>query len=94
MLAHHDGQNGVGVRVTRRAETVQECLGLALRAWRVTHGFNQTEMALKMGVGQSALSRAENGLVTVDAMLLVHTDHVWVVREAKRIAARDGVEWP
>ena len=79
-----------------RAETPRECLGLALRGWRLDHGLNQLAAAERLGVSQSSYSRMEAGKAPFDVLVLERAGVV--VRDflaaARLIAVQDSVRWP
>ena len=78
------------------AESAQECLGLAVRAWRKSEGLTGVEAALRMGCGQSDISRLESGkrelrLLDVERAGM---DPLALLAFAKDIAEQAGVAWP
>lgn len=78
------------------AETAQEALGLAFRAWRERLGLSAADVAHRVGCSQSSVSRIELGQVSLDLLDAVRAgasvDNL--LADAVVIAARDGIAWP
>jgi transcriptional regulator with XRE-family HTH domain len=82
--------------VRRHAETAQEALGLAFRAWREGLGLSAADVGRRIGSSQSSVSRAELGQVGFDLLDLVRAgvNIETLLADATAIAMRDGVAWP
>jgi hypothetical protein len=79
--------------VKDRAETPEDCLGLALRDWRGER--TQEQAVVLFGCGQPTYSRMEVGTVFVGVLDAVQAGVSVpdMLTRARYIARRDGVTW-